>query len=338
MTIRKFAFYTLLFCFLMAACAVDYDMKSIDIDEPNRIVVNSFLTPEKPISVHFYTVNRTDEGFTYRTADNLHVKLTEDNHVLFDGLCADTILAIEHRPQAGARYRIEVSLTGYASVWAETTVPSPITCTTRAEPFGDDPYYTEMKYFLSGFAGVYEQENTSIYLLAYSLGDDDTILQCSNYYASNVLLDPINRTNGIEAKDQDVGSASYDYFMRVKNANIPYLNSLIFITYMPDTHIVYYDDDDGKHAEWVTVHVQNYLVKLITAGPEYDMYHRTCYQQANYIVYDEDFTAILYQPFQVYSNINGGLGIFAGMNEANYYFDAPEKPERPQWPPIWNGN
>ena len=32
------------------------------------------------------------------------------------------------------------------------------------------------------------------------------------------LFDPINRTNGIEVKDQDVGSESYDYFMRVKNA------------------------------------------------------------------------------------------------------------------------
>ena len=90
MTIRKFSVYTLLFCCLMTACVVDYDMKSIDIDDPNRIVVNSFLNPEKPISVHFYAVDRTGNGFTYRTADNLHVKLTEDNHVLLDGFCADT--------------------------------------------------------------------------------------------------------------------------------------------------------------------------------------------------------------------------------------------------------
>ena len=110
MKMQKFSFYTLLLCCLMTACAVDYDMKSIDIDELNRIVVNSFLNPEKPISVHFYAVDRTDKGFAYRTTDNLHVKLTEDNHVLFDGLCADTILAIEHRLQAGSRYRIEVSL------------------------------------------------------------------------------------------------------------------------------------------------------------------------------------------------------------------------------------
>ena len=335
---QRFFFYTLLFC-LTTACAVDYNLKSTDVDELNRLVVNSFLNPEKPMCVYFYTIDRTDTGFVCNKAENLHVKLTEDEQVLFDGLCADTMLVLNHYPRANARYRIDVSLTGYEPVWAETTVPSAITCKARVERIvqpDDTTYYgdtyviipgndSERKCFLSGFEGEYQRENTSLYLLFYSVLEGDSLVQSQGMYASNVLLDPINRTNGIEAKDKDIGSSYYDYFMRVKNRNIPYLDNLIFI---PDIRPYgYYDyTDDGWFPVWVSIEVKNYLVKLITAGPEYDTYHRTFFQYTNYIVNDDDVSAFVFQPIQVYSNVNGGLGIFAGMNETNCYLKTPQKP------------
>jgi hypothetical protein len=322
---RNFSIYILALC-LTAGCMVDYDMKPIDIIEQNRIVVNSFLNPEKPISVYFYTVNRTDTGFVYNADNNLQVKLTEDGRTLFNGLCTDTVLTLEHHPKANAKYRIDVSLTGYEPVWAETTVPTAITCKARSEHFylSEWSYYSNSeKFFLSDFTGNYERENTSLYVLTFSLGENDTIMQCFSYYVSNVLLDPTNRTNGMEVKDKDVGSSVHDYFMRVKNRNIPYLDNLIFITDMPDSFYDYYYDEDGRHSYSKNVDVKLYLVKLITAGTDYDMYFRSFYQQKQYIVYDDEISAIFYQPIQVYSNINGGLGIFAALNESNYYFDAP---------------
>jgi len=159
---QKPLFYTLLFC-LITACTVDYDLKQTNIDEPNRLVVNSFLNPEKPVCVYFYTIDRTDTGFVYHTAENLHVRLMEDDHVLFDGLCADTML---------------------------------------------------------------------VFVLAYSVLNGDSLVKSFELFASNVLLDVINRSNASQLKDEDVGSSYYEEYMRIKNRNITYLDNLIFIARM----------------------------------------------------------------------------------------------------------
>jgi len=330
---QKHYFYTLLLC-LITSCIVDYDIKMTDIDEPNRLVVNSLLNPQKPISVYFYTLDRTATGFAYTSATNLHVRLMEDNHVLFDGLCADTILVMEQHPRAGSAYRIEVSLTGYASVWAETTVPDAITCKVRAEHFSDPDTnfygssYPEMKFFLSDFLGNYEQENTSMYILTYSELNGDSLAQSPQYYASNVLLDAINRVNHGKMKDEDVGSSVYVEYMRIKNRNIPYLDKLIFIATMHgDGYYRYVNDEETwwyREWIWIPVDVTKYVVKLIAAGPDFDMFQRSLYEQTSYLDYDDFISGMFYRPVQVYSNINGGLGIFAGLNETNYYFDVPE--------------
>ena len=41
------------------------------------------------------------------------------------------------------------------------------------------------------------------------------------------------------------------------------------------------------------------------------------------IVYDEDISSIFYQPKSVYSNIENGTGIFAGISKTFFVFDYP---------------
>ncbi|MDR1097482.1 MAG: DUF4249 domain-containing protein, partial [Tannerella sp.] len=153
---------------------------------------------------------------------------------------------------------------------------------------------------------------------AFTVFEDDTVMQSNDLYASNVLIDKMNRSNGTEVKDEDIGSAYYEGFIRVKNHNIPHIDSLLFITHISSIH--YFADGELHQKKR-----KSFLVKTITAGPEYDRYMRTFYQQTANVVYDDDISAIVYQPVQVYSNINGGLGIFAGINAVNYYFDIPAK-------------
>ena len=297
---------------VMVACTVDYNMKPTNINEPDRIVVNCFLTPSKSIRVYFFTVNRTNEGFVYNPAKDLHVKLTENGDVIFEGLCSDSVLSLDYYPKESVKYRIDVSLPEYEPVWAETIVPSAITCKVKSEIFD----YSEMKFFLSEFEGDYSKTNSSLYISAYSVTDNDTLIECHELYATNILIDKINRSNGTEVKDKDVGSAYYENFMRIKNVNISELDNLIFISNMRSG---YYDDDYN----YISHEVKLGLVKVVTAGQEYDRYHRTFYQQTMNIVSDDDISTITYQPIQVYCNINGGLGIFAGLNESNYYFSLP---------------
>jgi hypothetical protein len=301
-------------CCATVACTVEYDMKPTNVPEPDRIGVNSFIHPASPLCVYFFTVNRTDKGFVYQPAENVQVRLTEDDRVLFDGLCDGPVLRLSDHPKASARYRIEASLSGYESVWAETTVPEAVLCEVKSERFNEN----EMKFYLSDFKGNYAATNASLYVSAYTVTETDTLIEASDLYASNVLIDGINRSNGIEVKDADVGSSYYENFIRIKNRNIPHLDRLIFVTWMSG----YYWDEWGENTEQKKH--RSFLLRVTTAGPEYDLYYRTFYSQMSKIVYDDDISAIVYQPVQVYSNINGGLGIFAGANAMNCLIEIPD--------------
>jgi hypothetical protein len=93
---------------------------------------------------------------------------------------------------------------------------------------------------------------------------------------------------------EEVGSLYFENFMRIRAGNIPQLDTLAFA-------------EAGR------------LIRVITAGPDYDRYTRTAYEQSLYHTSmtdgSADVNAMFYQPVQIYSNINGGLGIFAGINE-----------------------
>lgn len=289
----------------IASCTVEYDMKPTNITEPDRIVVNSYLNPLKPVRVYFYTTQKTDSGYIFLTASGLHVRLTEDGTTLFEGICSDTVLLLNHHPKAHSTYRIEASLENYESISAETTIPDTISCRARAEERG----YNSMIFYLSDFKGRYQEDRSSLYIASYSIEESDTLYQSADLYANNYFIDNINRQDGMDVEDEEVGSSYYENFIRIKNRNIPLIDSLVFLAFMRGG---YYTLRYGQ-------------VNIITASPEYDQYYRTFYEQMAKIVYEDDLSTIAYQPIQVYSNIHNGLGIFAGMNESNYYFEISDK-------------
>jgi hypothetical protein len=78
----------------ITSCTVDYDVKGVKERIPDKIVINSILTPGETISVSLGVVNKADSGYVYRAANDMQVKLTEDGRVLYDGICEDTLLTI----------------------------------------------------------------------------------------------------------------------------------------------------------------------------------------------------------------------------------------------------
>jgi hypothetical protein len=65
-------------------------------------------------------------------------------------------------------------------------------------------------------------------------------------------------------------------------------------------------------------------VNVITASIEYDQYCKSFYEQHNASIMNGDLASV-FQPKNVYSNVENGLGIFAGINETNYLLDLPPK-------------
>jgi hypothetical protein len=118
---RRFILILMAFLF---PCSVDYDRGDSLIEEENRLVVNSILSSTEPIQVYFYTLSKSNTGYKCVAAKGVQVLLKENEDVLFDAVCTDTVLSLAHYPQTGASYRIEVFLTGYdkvqASLWITT--------------------------------------------------------------------------------------------------------------------------------------------------------------------------------------------------------------------------
>ena len=101
--------------------------------------------------------------------------------------------------------------------------------------------------------------------------------------------------------------------MRVKNKYVQHLTDIVFTP----THVIYSKDEGLSSPQ------DRIGVVLIAASPEFDKYNKSLYEQKSMIVYDEDISSIFYQPKSVYSNIENGTGIFAGISKTSFVFDYP---------------
>ncbi|MDR1762580.1 MAG: DUF4249 domain-containing protein [Dysgonamonadaceae bacterium] len=289
--------------FFCLSCTVDYEFGESNILEHDRLVINALLNPTQPLEVYFYAIGRVDTGYVYSALQGVRVLLKENDKILFDGVCSDTVLRLPQSPLAGANYSIEASYAGMETASASAYVPEAIDGSVRMEIYDNEWVKDDLIFYLSDLRLPAGNE-ASLFITAYGLDKDGEEGQYGEIYASHALLDLLNRVEGMPVKNPIVGSMYYDGFLRVKNKNLPNLDEIAF---MP-----LYAAYDTK--VWI---------KLLTASKEYDQYCRTLYQQKAMIIYDDDISAIVYQPIQVYSNIKNGMGIFAGINEINYYFDVP---------------
>jgi hypothetical protein len=298
---------------LLLACSVDYDIGQSNIMEQNRLVVNSLLNPHQPTSVYFYKTERVDTGYRFSTVRDVKVVLQEDGKALFDGICSDTVLHLDYHPKAGAYYTIEVSYPGLETVSAETFVPNSITCKAKMimEYRSDwDKWLADLSEFK-----LPTGSQASLWITVYTCHENGFVSQYHDIYANNLLIDNVNKQTGMPVMNPVVGSIYYDAFLRIKNGNLPNLDKLVFTP----AHAYHYGSIIPNSPE------KQINVKLIAAGREYDRYCHTLYEQKSMIFYEDDISAIVFQPIQVYSNIKNGLGIFAGINETNYYFDLPDE-------------
>ncbi|GHT11411.1 hypothetical protein FACS189426_13250 [Bacteroidia bacterium] len=270
------------------------------IDEPNRLVVNSFLNPNHPMDIYFYTTLKMDSGYWFKAANGVRVLLKEDETILYDAICPDTLLHLDYYPVTGKNYTIEAVLTGYETITAATSIPKTISCEAKVEKVKQF-YWNDYRVDLSAFQFPPANEE-SLWITAYKVFKEDEISQCHTIYVNNILIDKVNQEVGL---DETLGSITHNSFMRIKNKNLPKLDKIQFFP--------------GINYEQMQVQI-----KLIAASKEYDQYNRSLYQQQNMIIYDDDISSVFFQPVQVYSNIRNGLGIFAGWNEVNYFLDIPE--------------
>ena len=130
----------------------------------------------------------------------------------------------------------------------------------------------------------------------------------------NAFCDQINALIG---DDMDVslrGSETYhNHFIRIPYKNIAHTLPL---TFSIEAHIDKFTqtqvgEDEYGYPIWETedIPVTNVNLLIITPSDEYDKYHKTSY--LHIYGYSSDIP-IFDEPTSVYSNIDNGIGIFAG--------------------------
>ncbi|MDR2147430.1 MAG: DUF4249 domain-containing protein [Tannerella sp.] len=290
---RKTVSFFIFALFAINSCTVDYDIPKISERVPDRIVINGFLTPMETVKIAFGVVSQADGGYVYRAANGVKVRLTEDGNVVYDGICEDTLLTLDYQPKTTARYRIEASLDGYGTASAETSIPEAITGKIKYKGKTSQFYNENLICYLYDCENYGKNNQSALYISYYTKSEGDTLMEINSLYSKDLLIDNLNRVGGMPILDEEVGSLYFDNYMRIKRNNIPLIDTLVFA---PE-----YAFGDG-------------VVRLLTAGDDYDTYMRTFYEQTLNVGYD-DISGAFVRLVHVYSNVSGGYGIFAGYNE-----------------------
>lgn len=296
---------------LFNACAVDYAVNDLSSGNVKEIIINGYLIAEQPVTIHLYH-NQGGNNSKVKGLTQSHFLLKEDGQILFDGTCNDSVFTLDYHAKVGAEYEIEVSATGYETVKGTTTIPHPIVCKADFNA-GDDIYsvrddlVTLTNFSYNSFA------NPPLWIITYWISEEDEVNQYNEIYADNVFVDKTNSFGGMGAPNDVVGGMYHEGYLRVKSKYMQHLTDIVFTP----THVIY-SNDEGLSSP------QNRIrVELIAASPEFDKYNKSLYEQKSMIVYDEDISSIFYQPKSVYSNIENGTGIFAGISKTSFVFDYP---------------
>ena len=290
----------------LTACLTEVDLS--DLRESPRLVVNGVAVAGEPLRV---SVTRT----WFYTDDHPNVVIPDATVCLYvNGHYEETIPFVPGDtlfnavgnyqaafvPQVADRLRLEVSAPGYEAVHAETEVPQPSTLVDAKavqEVITADSTMKRISYAIC-FQDAAEEENYYLFRLEEGYLSEDSI------YRWHVL---------------HLDYAEEPLFGQNSSA----LDQILFPQYLSG-----YDgrvfSDEAINGLPYTIHLQNTYsysgtprtkrlrVRLYAISADYYKYLKTLQDQSDNSFANHLIDAGLAEPIRVYSNIDGGLGIFGG--------------------------
>ncbi len=326
---------TVLCALLFSSCE-----KTIDFDGEGTapmIVVNGLLVPGNPIEV---SVSKSQ---SLLTGSYFFEFLTDAKVDLYiDGEFAETLIAEQsdepENPyydtgyrrwffkgqtiaENGKTYRLEVTNEGLQAVTCETTVPEPVqlmAVDTATEFIPADYGKQEMLGVKIKFAD--DVENKNFYRIQvdqlngvnknYYSGTEqnsDTVFLSKQLALYLNLFDPVFGGSTNEA-DEIVTGTPYNRYALFDDGEISgeeyTVKVKILLNYRNTYRSDILDEDSGNFYERQII--------LYSLSPEYYEYLKSA---TNHFYYADDYFS---EPVPVYSNVNGGMGIFAALDSASY--------------------
>ena len=293
---------------LLAACDVDYDLGARD-REP-RVVVIALLTPQEDfvVKLHWSTTYSGDK-MKFRPVENADIRLFENGAEAFE--CAaspDGETKTSFRAAAGRDYRLEIDVAGYGKLTASTTIPEPPTA--RLDATKEKGHYRHFE--LSTLDAPAEAK--SIWIKGTETVDRGEywenfpegryqVSDISEYYTTSPFVDQINGVNDTYHAEDKGSTVDFEEFLRIPYENREAVLPLRFSVWGSSDGMTKY----------------SHSFRIITASDAYDRYMKSRYKQEQNSGWNGEGNPFIEQ-ITVYSNIENGLGIFAGYN----YHKTPE--------------
>lgn len=292
---------------VLAACDVEYDFKG-GTPEP-QVVVNAIISPQQDFSFGLcWSGVYNAENPEFEPVCEASVRLFEDGREVLAFKTAaksdgDDILAASgpentfpFRGRAGSRYRLEIDVPDYGRVAAETEIPdAPSVELHRLRDVGAYRHF-EMSKLVTG------RHTSAIWIRGFRVYEgyyNGHTERHGEYYTSSPFVDTVNGVN--DAYDaEDKGSViDFERFLRISPENFADVVPLRFSAYGSN---LYGYNESLYHT-----------ICVYAASDSYDRYYRSLYKYETNTGWNAEENPFVEQ-ISVYSNIENGLGIFAGCN------------------------
>lgn len=282
----------ILFPVIFLSCISDVTIN----DDPGdkELVINCFLDTRKDtIFVQLGYSKPIQSTSHFEAVENAQIQLLENNIKVGDVLWDDSSMYIlPFKVTSGKTYRLE-AVVSTKRIWAETTVPPLMNASVEKTDSGN--YSRDFRIALSDNG----TENNFYWITATGYegveGNMSKNIACV-LYSNFEYADDFNQSiyqNGSYKFE-------YKYYIRFTDSGLP----------GGETEIVFYPQCISNPIE----------VFLLSTD-----YHLDKYMKSSLLLQNMDLFArempIVYAPFPMYSNINGGTGIFGSYNSVSEKFE-----------------
>ena len=302
------------FCMVAAAllgtaCDIGYDFKG-GTPEP-QVVVNALISPQDGFSIDICRSGvYNDEYPQFKAIGGAVVRLFEDGREVLsfttiDPSDEDILYAAPSPPEsypgkAGCRYRVEVDIPDYGRVAAETCIPATPEAELNFSKNAGRYRHFELSKLETG-AGT-----SAVWIRGFrknsygggEYGGSEHTEKHYEYYTSSPFVDSVNGVNDAYEAGDKGAAVDYEQFLRIPADNFEKAVPLCFSVYGNNV----YAGENYEHTFCV-----------FAASDEYDRYFRSLYKysiNSGSLAEENPFI----EQISVYTNVENGLGIFAGYN------------------------
>ena len=290
------------FFFVLLGCIKEFNVTPPTL--PQKVVVNSLFCPDSILKINISLSESIENEIQF--VENAHIKLYK-NDVFLQNVNYDQngwYNSLYH-PIENAKYKIEVTVPGHDPVWAESSIPKKSSISKYTCEFLEG---YELEWGMKNSETIIEfqdEQNIENYYELAFFSDNNGISK-----QSFSLNPPYYNVNDISIKsDSDLDFKPQQYYF----SDVLFSNEIkqIKLNYFGSG---YYDDLIN---EFITFPV---YLSLLNVSPEYYNFRKSwtkhVYNQ-NTDIHIDDPIILLFKgdPIEMYTNVNGGYGIFAGYNQ-----------------------